>query len=59
MKEYLLIMSEDYEDFIERVDEALSGGWTCQGGVAVNTDRGEEWLYQAMVKEIAEEEGNQ
>lgn len=47
---YKLVYSSSYDDFIEKVNEALADGWQCQGGVSVRT-RANGWVYyQALVK---------
>jgi hypothetical protein len=50
---YRLVMSSDYKDFAEKVNSALVGGWTLQGGIAVQKNEdGDTVYYQAIVKEV-------
>lgn len=55
-QEYRIIMDNDMGELVSRVIEALANSWKCQGGVAVNMYRDEEWFYQALIREMTEEE---
>ena len=45
--EYIVVRSWTKEGLVNDVNEVLKGGYSCQGGVAIDQDG---YLYQAMVK---------
>jgi hypothetical protein len=51
MKIYRVAQDENYQQFLDEVNEALADGWEPQGGVAVrNQPDGDPVLYQALTK---------
>ena len=44
--EYTLVSSKDEKEFIDKVNEMITGGWESEGGVAISSDG---TFYQAML----------
>jgi len=48
-QEYMIATEgQDINNLVKRINELLSQGWKCQGGIAI----GERGIVQALVKDI-------
>lgn len=50
MKDYKVIKEDNITDFIESVNDAISNGYICQGGLSVCRETHNTYFYQAMTK---------
>lgn len=48
MKEYILVKHSKIDEFTKLVNQHLTEGWECQGGITVNG----YVYYQAMIKTL-------
>lgn len=52
---YIVVTDDDYQDFIQEVNDRIAEGWKLQGGVSVTALSGGDDVYrryfQAMIKD--------